>query len=371
MTIHKIVSVTSCVIVLLALSTFSAAQSAPAPTSPETAHSTTGLPYRPSLDVSAMDKSVDPCVDFYAYSCAGWKKANPVPPDRTSWGRYGQLYEDNLALLRSILERAAAAKDRDAEDQKIGAFYGSCADEAAVNRLGLTPIKPQLEAIAAVKSMRDMAPVLARLQFEDLGNEIMFGPGSIQDPDNSDQEIAAIDQGGLGLPDRDYYTNDDAKSKENRERYVQYVQKIFTMLGDSPAQTKTNAEAVMRIEMALAKASQTRTDRRDPYKLMHKMSRAQQVALTPNFDWALYWKALNPPSFRIVNVISPDFMKQLNTTLASESVDNWKNYLRFHIANINAPYLSDDFSTAHFDFYQKYLRGPGAAAALEALRRIR
>jgi endothelin-converting enzyme/putative endopeptidase len=320
---------------------FSAAQSSLP--SADTAHSTTGLPYRPSLDVSAMDKSVDPCVDFYAYSCAGWKKANPVPPDRTSWGRYGQLYEDNLALLRSILERAAAAKDRDAVDQKIGAFYGSCADEAAVNRLGLTPIKPQLEAIAAVKSMRDMAPVLARLQFEDLGNEIMFGPGSIQDPDNSDQEIAAIDQGGLGLPDRDYYTNDDAKSKENRERYVQYVQKIFTMLGDSPAQTKTNAEAVMRIEMALAKASQTRTDRRDPYKLMHKMSRAQQVALTPNFDWALYWKALNPPSFRIVNVISPDFMKQLNTTLASESVDNWKNYLRFHIANINAPYLSTIF----------------------------
>jgi putative endopeptidase len=345
------------IVVFLSLSTFSAAQSGPAPHAADAAPSLTGLPYRPSLDGTAMDRSADPCVDFYQYSCGGWNKANPIPPDRTSWGRYSQLYEDNLVLLRSILERAASAKNRDAVDQKIGDYYGSCVDEAAVNRRGLTPIKPQLDAIAATKSMRDLAPVLARLQFEDLGGEIMFGPGSIQDPDNSDQQIAAVDQGGLGLPDRDYYTNDDAKSKENRERYVQYVQKIFTMLGDSPAQAKTNADTVMRIEMALAKASQTRTERRDPYKIMHKMSRAEQAALTPNFDWDAYWKALNPPPFQIVNVLSPDFMKQLNTTLAAEPVENWKNYLRFHIVNINAPNLTDEFSTTHFDFYQKYLRG--------------
>jgi putative endopeptidase len=309
------------------------------------------------LDVSAMDKTADPCADFYQYSCGGWKKANPVPADRTSWGRYAQLYEDNLVLLRSILEHAASAKDRDPVNQKIGDLYGSCMDEAAVNRRAAAPIKTHLEAIAAVKSMHEMAPVVARLQLEDVRSEVMFGPGSIQDPDNSDQQIAALDQGGLGLPDRDYYTNDDAKSKENRARYVEYVQKMFGMLGDSPAAAKANAEVVMRIEMALAKASQTRTERRDPYKLMHKMSRADQAALTPTFDWDAYWKALKPPSFQIVNVLSPDFMKQLNTTLAAESLENWKNYLRFHIANINAPYLSDDFATAHFEFYQKYLRG--------------
>jgi len=356
MTIHKIVSTINAVIVLVVFSMFSAAQSSLP--SADTAHSTTGLPYRPSLDISAMDKSVDPCVDFYAYSCAGWKKANPIPPDRTSWGRYGQLYEDNLTLLRSILERAAAAaKDRDAVDQKIGDFYGSCVDETAVNRGGFTPIKPQLDSIATIKSKADLATVVAHLQFEDLGGEILFAPGSLQDPDNSDQQIAAIDQGGLGLPDRDYYTKDDAKSKENRERYVQHVEKIFALLGDSAAQAKANAETVMRIEMALAKASQTRTERRDPYKIVHKMSPAQQAALTPNWDWTVYWKALNPPPFQVVNVLSPDFMKQLNATLAAESVDNWKNYLRFHIANINAPYLSDQLSTANFDFYQKYLRG--------------
>ena len=252
-----------------------------------------------------MDKSTDPCVDFYQYSCGGWKKSNPVPPDRTSWGRYAQLYEDNLALLRSILERAASAKQRDAVDQKIGDLYGSCMDEATVDRRAVSPIKELLDAVAGAKTMRDLVPVLAQLQMEDLNGEVLFGPGSIQDPDNSDQQIAAVDQGGLGLPDRDYYTNEDTKSKENRARYVEYVQKMFGMLGDSPAAAKANAEAVMRIEMALAKSSQTRTDRRDPYKILHKMSRTDLAALTPNFDWNSYWKALSPPPFQIVNVLSP------------------------------------------------------------------
>ncbi len=319
--------------------------------------SAAGLPYRPSLDLSAMDKSIDPCVDFYQYSCAGWKKANPIPPDKTSWGRYAQLYEDNLVLLRTILERAAAEKNRDAVDQKIGDYYASCMDEAAVNRKGIRAIQPELDAIAAVKSVHDLAPLAARMQMEDVRGELLFGSGSIQDPDNSEMQIANVDQGGLGLPDRDYYTRDDAKSQENRERYVLHMQKVFSLLGDSPEVAKKNADAVMRMEMALAKASQTVTERRDPYKLKHKMTPAELAKLAPRFDWDAYWKALKPPAFQIVNVMPPDFVKQMNASLDSEPLENWKNYFRFHVANIHAEYLSDDFSREQFEFYQKYLRG--------------
>jgi putative endopeptidase len=334
-----------------------AGQSATTKSRPEGAAATNGLPYRPSFDVTAMDRSVNPCVDFYQYACGGWKKANPIPPDRTSWSRYAQLYEDNLVLLRGILERAAAAKDRDPVDQKIGDFYASCTNEAEVNRKGISPIKPQLDAIAGVKSMRELAPVVARLQLEDVRGELMFGPGSIQDPDNSEQQIANLDQGGLGLPDRDYYTKDDAKSKEIQARYQQYVEKIFTLLGDSAAAAKANAETIMQMETALAKASQTRTERRDPYKIKHKMTRAEAAALAPNFDWDSFWKTLNSPAFQTINVMSPDFFKQLNSSLSAESLANWKNYLRFHMANIYAEYLSDDLANAHFEFFQKYLRG--------------
>jgi endothelin-converting enzyme/putative endopeptidase len=319
--------------------------------------SATTLPYRPSLDVSSMDKSVDPCVDFFRYSCGGWKRANPIPPDRTFWGVYAKLYEDNLGLLRGILEQAAVAKNRDVVTQKVGDFYGSCMNESAVNRRGLAAIKPQLDSIAGLKSTRDLAPVVGRLQLEDERNEMLFGVGSTQDPDNSEQQIADLDQGGLGLPDRDYYTKDDAKSKEIREHYVQHVQKMFVLLGNSSQAAKANAEAVMRMETALARASQTRTERRDPYKLVHKMTPADLASMAPNFDWNAYWKELKPPAFQIVNVMSPDFVKQMNASLASEPLENWKNYLRYHTANMYSPYLSDDFSNERFEFYQKYLRG--------------
>jgi putative endopeptidase len=347
----------ACLVLLLSLSAAAQSSKDAAPAKPPAIPAATNLPYRPSLDITSMDKSVDPCVDFFQYSCGGWKKANPIPPDRTSWSVYARLYEENLALLRGILEQAAAAKDRDAVTQKIGDFYGSCMNEVAVNQRGVSAIKAQLDAIAAVKSIRDLAPVVGRLQLEDERNEMLFGVGSTQDPDNSEQQIADLDQGGLGLPDRDYYTKEDAKSKEIRERYVLHVQKVFVLLGDSAAAAKANADAIMRMETALAKSSQTRTERRDPYKLVHKMPPAGLVSMAPNFDWDAYWKELKPPAFQIVNVMSPDFVKQMNASLASEPLENWKNYLRYHTANMYSPYLSDDFSNERFEFYQKYLRG--------------
>jgi putative endopeptidase len=315
------------------------------------------FPYTPSLDVKAMDKSVDPCGDLYSYSCGGWKKNNPIPPDQTSWDVYGKLYLDNLNFLRGILEQAAAGgAGRDAVTQKIGDFYAACIDETTVEKQGISAIQPDLDAIAQLKSTKDMAPLAARLQFT-IGGSIMFEQGSQQDPDDSEQQIASLDQGGLGLPDRDYYTKDDAKSKEIRERYVLHVQKVFELIGDNPAAAKKNADAVMRMETLLAKASQTRVERRDPYKLKHKMKVADLSQLAPYFDWKVYYAQLQYPSFETVNVTAPDFFKEVNAELTEEPLENWKNYLRFHVVNSYSPYLSSKFVQENFEFYRQYLRG--------------
>jgi putative endopeptidase len=320
------------------------------------------LPYIPSLDVTAMDKSINPCVDLYHYSCGGWQKKNPIPPDQTSWSVYAKLYQDNLTFLRGILEKAGSKTDRrngdqrDTVTQKIGDFYASCMDETTAEKRGLAAIQPQLDAIARLTSVRDMAALVAGLPLP-FGRTVLFAAGSTQDPDNSEQEIADLDQGGLGLPDRDYYTKDDAKSKEIRERYVQHVQKIFEMLGDSAQTAKQNSETIMRLETALAKASWTRVERRDPYKLKNKMKLADLSQLAPNFDWATYYREIRYPKFETLNVDAPAFYKQVNTELASEPLENWKVYLRFHVADGYSPFLSSSFVRENFEFYRKYLRG--------------
>jgi putative endopeptidase len=336
----------------LLVSMFLASSAAQQTTSAEPA-----LPYSPALDVSSMDKTVDPCVDFYQYSCGGWQKKNPIPPDQVAWGVYGKLYQDNLRFLRGILEQASAAKGpRDAVTQEIGDFYAACMDEPAVEKLGLGALKPQLAEIAQLKSARDLAPLVARLQLG-LGSAVLFASGSRQDPDNSEQQIAGIDQGGIGLPDRDYYTKDDAKSRETRERYLQHAQKIFELLGDSPEAAKKNAETVMRIETALAGSSMTRVERRDPYKRKNKIKLADLEQMTPSFDWPGYFRALKTPAFEIINVAPPSFFKELDARLKAEPLENWKNYLRFHLANGYSPYLSSAFVQENFEFYLKYLRG--------------
>jgi len=171
-----------------------------------------------------MDKSIDPCVDLYHYSCGEWQKKNPIPPDQTSWSVYGKLYQDNLNFLRGILEQAALGGNRrDAVTRKIGDFYAACLDEAGAEERGLSAVQPDLDGVARLKSTKEMAPLVARLQLMH-GGSILFAAGSTQDPDNSEQVIAELDQGGLGLPDRDPYTNDDAKSKETRQRYLQHIQ---------------------------------------------------------------------------------------------------------------------------------------------------
>jgi endothelin-converting enzyme/putative endopeptidase len=212
-----------------------------------------------------------------------------------------------------------------------------------------------------VKSAKDLTPVVARLQLiysrYSYSSSMMFSAGSAQDPDDSEHVIADVDQGGLGMPDRDYYIKDDAKSKETRERYLQHVRKVFELIGDSPASARKNAETIMRLETAMAKASLSRVDRRDPHKLVHKMKLAELSQIAPNFDWAAYYGEMQYPEFAILNVDAPDFIKELSSLLSSEPVDNWKTYLRFHVADTSSPFLSSKFVDENFAFYRQYLRG--------------
>jgi putative endopeptidase len=345
--------ITRTALVFFLSASFVAAQSPSAPKSTQKPK----LPYCPSLDASAMDRSVKPCVNFYKYSCGGWQKNNPIPNDETRWSVYAKLYRDNLALLRELLEQAAASNGpRDKVTQETGDFYAACMNEAAVEKRGINPIEPQLREVAGLASTKDLAPLVARLQLA-YGGGMLFDSGSEQDYDDSERQIVAIVQGGLGLPDRDYYTADDDKSKEARAKYVAHMQKIFELMGENAADAQRDAGTVMRIETGLAQASLTRVERRDPYKQKHKMSLQELGALAPNFDWSRYFPAASYPAFTELNVGWPDFFKELNGQLASDSLDDWKAYLRFHVVNSASSSLSTAFADENFDFYRKYLRG--------------
>ena len=315
------------------------------------------LPYTPGLDVTAMDRSADPCADFYQYSCGGWRKSNPIPADQTSWSVYQKLSEDSVAFLRAILEQAAAAKDRDAVTQKIGDYYAACMDEAGAEKRGASPLKGDLDVIAAAKSTRELAPLLVKLQRESVDRGILFFAGSDQDPDDSEKQIANFDQGGLGLPDRDYYFRDDAKSKDNREKYQAHVAQVLELLGDVPEAAKRSAAEIMRLETALAGASLTNVERRDPYKMKHKMRPAELDAMAPNLAWNAYLAKLKAPAFDTANVTAPAFFAEVSKRLDSEPLQLWKDYVRFHLANGRAPHLSASFVTEDFEFYRKYLKG--------------
>ncbi|HWF47260.1 MAG TPA: M13 family metallopeptidase, partial [Bryobacteraceae bacterium] len=317
----------------------------------------TALPFTPVLDTRFMDKTADPCVDFYKYSCGNWNKLNPIPPDQSRWDVYSKLTDDNFRFLWGILEDAAAATSRTANEQKIGDFFHACMDEKAIETAGADPIRPALNRITALKSTRDIAPFVAGEHVTGNSHTMLFGFGSGQDYDNSSQEIAFAEAGGLGLPDRDYYTKTDPKSVETRARYVAHMEKMFVLLGEPAAQANTDAASVMQIETALAKASLTRVEKRDPYNLKHKFPRARLSTIAPAFDWDAYLKVLNPPPFAEVNVTEPKFFSALSDELTNMSLAGWQAYLRWHLVHAEAVYLSSPFLNENFAFYGNYLRG--------------
>jgi len=319
----------------------------------------TALPYTPSLDLAAIDKSVDPCVDFFHYSCGAWIKDNPIPPDQASWDVYAKLTHENQRFLWGILEQAAKpTPGRDKVTQEIGDFFNACMDETTIEKLGAEPLRPTLAEIAAMKSVKDLSPYLAREHLRAGDSSPLFGFGSNEDFSDSSRVIAFAFGAGLGLPDRDYYVKTDAKSVETRAKYIDHMQKVFGLIGDDPKAAAEEAKAVMAIETALAKASLTRVEKRDPYKLFHRMPRAQLKVLMPSFDWTSYFEIQAVPSAGgDINVTEPDFFKELEQLLKTQPLANWKSYLRWHAAHSAAPYLSSPFVQANFEFYSKYLRG--------------
>jgi putative endopeptidase len=308
----------------------------------------------PALDVTSMDRNIDPCVDFFAYSCGGWIKNNPIPPDQSSWDTYSKMQDENLGRLRGILESAAAPDaKRNAAEQKIGDYYASCTDEKTIDGKGVAPLNPSLDHIAGIKSKAELAAVAASM----VHDNVLFRFESIQDYRDASQVIANADQGGLGLPDRDYYTKDDAKSVELRKKYVAHVQKMLELLGDKPETAAAGAQVVMRIETALARGSMTRVERRDPKSLDHKMTVAELEKINPEFHWQVYFTKVGLTALPSLNVSAPGFFKALNAEVEREGLDDWKTYLRWHLIHASARFLSTTVRNENFAFYGKTLQG--------------
>src|SRR5579863_5410282 len=318
----------------------------------------TTLPYTPSLDLRAMDRSIQPCDNFYLYSCGTWIKDNPIPPDQARWDVYSKLtYENELFLWGLLLDAGKTSGARTPNQQKIGDLFHACMDESAIEKAGAAPLNTDLQKIAALKSLDALPAFLAYQHLTLYASSMLFNFGSNQDYADSSSVIGYADAGGLGLPDRDYYTKTDAKSEEIRQRYLAHMTRMFQLLGDSAEQGAAEAKAVMRIETALAQASLTRVERRDPYKLFHKMTRAELQALTPSFRWNEYLTALQAPAISRINVSEPAFYRALEVQLKTSSLDDLKAYLRWHLVHAKARFLSSAFVEADFNFSSKYLRG--------------
>lgn len=309
------------------------------------------------VQLSSMDKTCNPCQDLYRYANGTWLKNNPIPAAYPSWGRFNELILRNREELHGILEKASAnsAAAPGSNEQKIGDYYSSCMNVSQIEAAGAKPLQPEFDRIAAIASSDDLQADIAHLQT--LGVGVLFNFGSTQDEKNSSQVIGGADQGGLGLPDRDYYLKTDDKSKQLRDQYTTHVGKMFELLGDSSANSAAEAQTVMHIETALAQASMDRVERRDPDKTYHKMTVAELQTLTPNFSWQNYFHEMGAPPIESVDVTVPKFFQAMSEQLKAVPLADWKVYLRWHLVNSTARWLSQPFVDENFNFNGRVLQG--------------
>ncbi|MDE1976089.1 MAG: M13 family metallopeptidase [Elusimicrobia bacterium] len=303
-----------------------------------------------------VDTAVNPCDDFYRYACDKWDAANPIPGDYSRWGRFGKLADDNRNELREILNtasRKAAAGTKNPNVQKIGDFYAACMDTAAIEDAGLKPLDPALNRIAAMTTKAELTPELARLQ--EIGVNAVFSFSSEIDDKHAQRQIAAIDQGGFNLPDRDYYLKPDFAAQ--RKAYVAHIQKMFTLLGESDAQAQADAAVVMRLETDLARISMGRVERRVPANLYHIETLRALEKEDPSIDWPAFFKTADAPPFKTVNVMDAGFYKKLNALIEKTPLSDWKTYLRWQLVTAAAPMLPQAFVMENFDFFNKDLSG--------------
>ena len=308
------------------------------------------------FEIKAMDKAANPCTDFYQYACGGWIKNNPIPPDQSRWGRFSELAERNRDTLHEILEEAAkGGPGRDSVTQKIGDYYAACMDEKGIDAKGLAPLQGELDRIRNLTGKDQLAEAIVHLHR--IGITSLFEFSSGQDFKDSTAVIAELDQGGIGLPERDYYFREDAKSVELRQKYVAHVQRMFELAGEKPETARAWAQTVMRIETALAKGSLDQVSRRDPEKVYHPMKKDDLGSLSPAFQWSRYFSGTRAPAFQTVNVSWPDFFKAANALVDDTPLDEWKVYLTWHILHSEVPMLPTAFLQENFDFYGRTLTG--------------
>ncbi|MBI3478240.1 MAG: M13 family metallopeptidase [Acidobacteria bacterium] len=326
------------------------------------------MPTLEHFSPAMADKDLDPCADFFQYSCGKWLKANPIPSDQPSWGTFNSLALWNIAAVRETLEQAATSTgNRTTVQQQVGDYYASCVDEAGINRAGLAPLQPMLERIAKFNDKAALPELIAYIQqrirpanlnfIEAQYQGVLFGIYSQPGFDDASVTLPALDQAGMNLPAREFYLKDDAKSTEIRGQYVQHVTRMLELSGESHAKAAADAQSVLAIETALANAAMDIVLRRDPKNQNNKMTPEQVQALTPAFNWKRYFAAMRAPSSSQYLVIAPDFFRGLDKLIASESLDHWRAYLRYSALHDAAPFLSRAFVEENFAFYGRTLNG--------------